>query len=255
MHAIVPTLARITKEGKDTSRPVRLELLARLKEIAAPDERGLLHLYYYDKDLEVYLSDPDPLVAKAAADMYGVLRGKRPTPTPRRQRLSQPSEGELFDLPRCAIIDFGLGTDITVELLVDEAPLTIAQFVRLARDGYYDKQMFYRVLPLNLLQIGSPRPNDYMGYGRYLRDEIGPRRHTYGTLGMWSAGPDTSDAQFFFNMSEAPLRNYKYTVFGEVGAGHRKGLEVRGMEILEDLIEGARIATIRPNPKACVLSR
>ena len=136
MHAVVLTLARITKEGKDTSRPVRVELLARLKEIAAPDERGARPLYFYDRDLEVYLSDSDPLVAKAAADMYDILHGRRPTPTPRRLPLSQPTENQLINLPQCAIVDFGLGTDVTIDLFVDEAPLTVAQFNRLARIGY-----------------------------------------------------------------------------------------------------------------------
>jgi cyclophilin family peptidyl-prolyl cis-trans isomerase len=245
MHAVVAALARITKDGRETSRFARLELLARLKEIAPPDSSGIVILNDYIRDLQVYLTDPDPLVARAAADMYGAMTGRRPAPAPRRPLIIQPAEGELIRPPTAARIDFGLGTDVNVLLMPGVAPLTVARFKALADSHYYDGQAFYKVTPLDLIQIGSPVPNEFMGAGRFIRDEIGLQRHEYGTLGWPRHGPDTGDGQFFVNMLDSPRRNYQYTVFGKVTDGHRKGIHVDyGMTILEDLIEGVRIAGI-----------
>lgn len=244
--ALMAALERLTKAGKDRSRDARLEIFERLKELAAADENGVIPLYMYVDNVERHLKDFDPFVANAAADTLGIMVGTRPRPAPTRRPLNQPTIVELRAAPRTAVFHVAtLGNDFSVTLLTDEAPLTVVRFATLARQGYYDNLMFYRLRPLNYLQGGSPGANDHNGDARFLRDEIGLARHTTGTLGLWIRGRDTGDAQFFINLADSPRRDFDYTVFGRVGSGHLGYIEVMdGMDVVNTLLEGARIVKI-----------
>lgn len=244
MHPLVAALDRLTKDNKDTSRAPRLEIINRLKEIAPPNQ-GIVILNYYVTRLQPYLKDQDPIIAGAMADVFGLMYGTRPAPAPARRRINQPS-ASLFSLGSTLTVLLDSGDDFNIELNVEEAPLTVARFIQLAASPpFYDGTFFYRLLPLNLLQAGSTRANDMMSYGRFIRDELGRTPHRHGTVGWFSQGPDTGDSQFFINLLDAPTRHRQYTVLGRVGQGHKKGVIVPGMDVVLDLLEGARIVSIR----------
>jgi cyclophilin family peptidyl-prolyl cis-trans isomerase len=96
------------------------------------------------------------------------------------------------------------------------------------------------VEPDFVIQGGGPGANEYVGAARFLRDELGTIPHPRGAVGMSTRGHDTGDAQWFIDLKDNPRLLRDYTVFGEV---------VEGMEVVDAILEGDRIATIREIPK------
>jgi peptidyl-prolyl cis-trans isomerase B (cyclophilin B) len=127
------------------------------------------------------------------------------------------------------------GGSFEVRLFPDDAPATVARFVSLAQRGYYNGLTFHRVATNFVIQGGSPGANEYVGADRFMRDELGVRSHTRGTLGISTRGRDTGDAQIFVNLIDNFRLDHDYTVFAEV---------VRGLEVVDDVLEGAVIARV-----------
>lgn len=121
-----------------------------------------------------------------------------------------------------AVIELDAGS-IVIELFGEEAPNTVANFVSLARKGFYDGLTFHRVVPGALSQGGCPRGDGTGGPGYAIKCELSgnPHRHIAGALSMAHAGPDTGGSQFFIVHSDQPHLDGKHTVFGQV----REGLE------------------------------
>lgn len=134
-----------------------------------------------------------------------------------------------------ARVTMARGGTFALRLFPSEAPATVARFVSLARQGYYNGLTFHRVVPNFVLQGGSPGANEYMGDGPYMRDELGLRSHRRGTLGISTRGRDTGDAQIFINLVDNPRLDHQYTVFAEISAG---------MDVVDGILEGDVIARI-----------
>jgi len=135
-----------------------------------------------------------------------------------------------------AYIDTDKGT-IEVELAILEAPLTVENFVTLARKGYFNGLTIHRVVPDFVVQDGDPRGDGEGGPGFTIRDEINERPYLRGTVGMALAGKDTGGSQFFITHSPQPHLDARYTVFGHV---------VNGMDVVDriavgDIVRGVRI--------------
>jgi len=245
-YALLRALARLTSQQKDTSRETRVEIFDRLKEIARFDPSGSNPLYGNQKTLQTYLSDFDPVIAAAAADTLAILdNGKRPIPHANPKPLQQPTEQELQNLPHTAIITLGKPGDTLIwSLLITEAPISIARFVSLARRGYYDGQMFYRLVPLSFLAGGSPGANEFSGDARFLRDELGSIKHDLGTVSMTNHGRHTGNAQFFIDLVRNPEWDDEYTVFAQVTGCTRGFIDVPLANCLSDLLEGTKITKI-----------
>jgi peptidyl-prolyl cis-trans isomerase B (cyclophilin B) len=111
--------------------------------------------------------------------------------------------------------------EINLKLFPEQAPLTVANFVNLARRKYYDGLSFHRVIPDFMIQGGCPEGSGRGGPGYRFQDEFNPAlRHTAGTLAMANAGPGTNGSQFFITHTATPWLDGKHTVFGRVvGAG------------------------------------
>ncbi len=228
--ALLAALKRLTAEGKDTSRDPRLAILQSLNA----------------DDLTACLRDFDPKVADAAADAIRGLTGTRPDPQPTFRPPVQPAEDELRNLPRRATLVMANGDEVVLELLADEAPMTVARFAALARRGYYDHLTFHRIVPLFVVQGGSPGANEYTGDARFWRDEIGAS-NTRGAVGLSTRGRDTGDGQIFIDLVDLPRLDGDYTVFARVvepaspaASGHRTG-----MAAVDAMLEGAEIAQVR----------
>ena len=119
--------------------------------------------------------------------------------------------------------------DITFELFDQDAPKTVENFRKLARDGFYDGLTFHRVISDFMIQGGCPRGDGTGGPGYTFEDEINPHKVERGVLAMANAGPNTNGSQFFIvTTGAAPWLDGKHTVFGRV---------TDGMEVV-DTLEG-----------------
>jgi cyclophilin family peptidyl-prolyl cis-trans isomerase/HEAT repeat protein len=108
---------------------------------------------------------------------------------------------------------------VMLELLGEDAPLTVANFERLARAGYYRNVRFHRVVPNFVAQDGDPRGDGNGGPGYAIRDELNVRRYTRGAVGMALSGPDTGGSQYFLTLSPQPHLDARYTIFARVIGG------------------------------------
>jgi peptidyl-prolyl cis-trans isomerase B (cyclophilin B) len=120
--------------------------------------------------------------------------------------------------------------DITIELFDDDAPKTVANFTKLAGDGFYEGVIFHRVIKDFMIQGGDPTGTGRGGPGYTFEDEINDNKVVRGALAMANAGPNTNGSQFFIVTTDAaPWLDGKHTVFGRV---------VEGMDVV-DKIEGS----------------
>ncbi len=109
--------------------------------------------------------------------------------------------------------------DIELELFASDVPVTVNNFVFLAREGFYDGVTFHRVIPGFMAQTGDPTGTGTGGPGYRFRDERASNTHETGTLSMANAGPNTNGSQFFICFEPQPHLNGKHTVFGKVTQG------------------------------------
>src|SRR5438094_4588150 len=109
---------------------------------------------------------------------------------------------------------------IVFELFDEDAPKTVANFRKLASEGFYDGLTFHRVIKDFMIQGGCPEGTGTGGPGYTFEDEINPHRVARGALAMANAGPNTNGSQFFIVTAEAcPWLDGKHTVFGRVTEG------------------------------------
>ncbi len=111
--------------------------------------------------------------------------------------------------------------DIVVDLYPGQAPLTVENFINLARSGFYDGTTFHRVIPGFMAQGGDPTGTGRGGPGYQFGDEFHPslRHDQAGTLSMANAGPGTNGSQFFITHGPTPHLDDRHTVFGRVTSG------------------------------------
>ncbi|HTR18780.1 MAG TPA: peptidylprolyl isomerase [Candidatus Paceibacterota bacterium] len=123
--------------------------------------------------------------------------------------------------------------DIEIEMMEKDAPNTVANFVKLAKSGFYDGTKFHRVIPNFMIQGGDPESKDDSkaemwgrgGPGYKFADEIhANNRNDVGTIAMANAGPNTNGSQFFINVAPNNFLDTKHTVFGRV---------TRGMDVVQ----------------------
>ena len=126
---------------------------------------------------------------------------------------------------------------IQIELAVIDAPLTVENFITLARRGYFNGLGVHRVVPDFVIQDGDPRGDGEGGPGYTIRDELNERPYLRGTVGMaLDPWPDTGGSQWFITQSPQPHLDAKYTVFGRV---------ISGMEIVDQIQQWDVIRRVR----------
>jgi cyclophilin family peptidyl-prolyl cis-trans isomerase len=192
--------------------------------------------------VESFLTDPDERVRAVAAS--GLRRPRSDTARTAEREERTPAwyravvDGlvvpALAGRPPVAVIRTDRGA-MTLELFAADAPLTVHNFVTLARRGYYNGLNFHRVVPNFVAQDGDPRGDGGGGPGYSIRDELNPRRYERGVLGMALSGPDTGGSQYFITHSPQPHLDGGYTVFGRVTAG---------LTVLDALLQGDGIVRI-----------
>lgn len=130
--------------------------------------------------------------------------------------------------------------DIVIQLLVNDAPETVASFLELIESDYYKKSIFHRVVPNFVVQTGCSRGDGWGSPNFAIRSEFPPVNYQTGSVGMASSGKDTEGSQWFITHSPTPHLDGKYTMFAKVIDGIDKlhkiqiGDEIFGFEILKD---------------------
>ena len=125
--------------------------------------------------------------------------------------------------------------DIVLELFASDVPLTVNNFVFLAREGFYDNTTFHRVIHGFMAQGGDPTGTGGGGPGYSFADEFTEHTHVTGALSMANAGPNTNGSQFFITYAPQHHLDGKHSVFGQL---------VTGMDVLEDIEQGDAIVRI-----------
>jgi cyclophilin family peptidyl-prolyl cis-trans isomerase len=137
----------------------------------------------------------------------------------------------------------------TIELALfdEDAPKTVQNFVKLARDGFYDGVIFHRVIPDFMVQGGDPTGTGTGGPGYTFEDEFNDHKIVRGALAMANAGPNTNGSQFFIvTTAEASWLDGKHTVFGRVTSGMEAvdAIESQPTDARDRPVEDAKIERV-----------
>ncbi len=133
---------------------------------------------------------------------------------------------------------------VELELHEADAPKTVANFTKLAGEGFYDGLAFHRVIPDFMIQGGCPRGDGTGGPGYTFEDEQNEHRIVRGALAMANSGPNTNGSQFFIvTADECPWLDGKHTVFGRV---------TNGMDVVDTIANLSRDARDRPREDATI---
>ena len=137
------------------------------------------------------------------------------------------------------------GGVITAELYPDIAPVTVENFVSLAKKNFYDGLIFHRVIPGFMIQGGDPEGTGMGGPGYGIKGEFKANgfennlKHERGVLSMArSSNPNSAGSQFFIMVKSAPHLDGSYAAFGKV---------LTGMEVVDEIVKAERNVNDRPN--------
>jgi cyclophilin family peptidyl-prolyl cis-trans isomerase len=247
------TAAELLGDAGDTSEPVTSALEAAYKaarkdamndaRVAILEAAQKLHHPMNLIALAEETRDEDYVVRRKAAELLLQSKfdmtsqklniGKATTGHDKKywQRMAQLGESVR---PPVAVIHTKKG-DIRIELYAQDAPMTVDNFMKLARAGFYDGLEFVRVVPNFVIQGGDPRGDQNGGPGYQIRDEINLRRYQTGTVGMALSGKDTGGSQFFITHSPQPHLDGGYTVFGQV---------IEGMDVVNKIARGDKMERV-----------
>lgn len=143
-----------------------------------------------------------------------------------------------------AKIEMENGGEMTLELYPETAPLTVENFVKLAKEGFYDGLLFHRVIEGFMIQGGDPTGTGMGGPGYQIKGEFAangiknPLKHTRGVISMArSARPDSAGSQFFIMHRDAPHLDGQYAAFGKM---------TDGFEVLDEIASADTDSSDRP---------
>ncbi|MFD3273377.1 peptidylprolyl isomerase [Paenibacillus dendritiformis] len=141
-------------------------------------------------------------------------------------------------MSKFAQIEMEKGGSVKIELHEKEAPGTVANFEKLANEGFYNGLTFHRVIPGFVAQGGCPQGTGMGGPGYTIKCETqgNPHKHVRGVLAMAHAGKDTGGSQFYITYDAFPHLDGVHTVFGKV---------VEGMEVVDQIKQGDKMKEVR----------
>ncbi len=122
--------------------------------------------------------------------------------------------------------------NIVIQLMVNQSPGSVSNFIRLIKENFYKNSFIHRVVPNFVIQDGCPRGDGWGSPPFTIGSELGPLYYEEGSVGMASAGKDTEGSQWFITHSPTPHLDGRYTIFGKV---------VSGMDVVHKLEVGDKI--------------
>lgn len=125
------------------------------------------------------------------------------------------------------------GEEVVIDLFENDAPNTVANFEKLAKEGFYNGLSFHRVIPGFMAQGGCPTGTGTGGPGYKIDCEINPNKHERGTLAMAHAGRNTGGSQFYICYQPQPHLDGQHTVFGKVASGMEHIDQVKGQDKMD----------------------
>jgi cyclophilin family peptidyl-prolyl cis-trans isomerase/HEAT repeat protein len=229
VQALTDAYRAAANETTYVARGAALGALARLDPAAA---RPVLNEALKDRDWAVRVRAAALLREQGVTDVDLAMRPAAPG-----QSVDDPQWQALVLPPFSphAFLDTDKGT-IEIELAVVDAPLTVGNFVALARKGFFNGVAIHRVVPDFVVQDGDPRGDGEGGPGYTIRDEINQRPYLRGIVGMALDWEDTGGSQFFITHSPQPHLDARYTVFGHV---------VAGMDVVDRLVPWDVLRNVR----------
>jgi len=158
-----------------------------------------------------------------------------PAPTPNTMSYSAPPPMTIDTSKQyTATIETGKG-NIVLELFASDVPVTVNNFVFLAREGFYNGTIFHRIISDFMAQGGDPTGTGMGGPGYSFADEFTEHTHVTGALSMANAGPNTNGSQFFITYAPQHHLDGKHSVFGQL---------IDGTDVLEAIEQGDIIVRI-----------
>lgn len=167
-----------------------------------------------------------PLVASCAGEAPASQPSPEPTPPPKNKSYSAPPP-MVIDTSKQYTATFETEKgNLVVELFAKDVPVTVNNFVFLAREGFYDGSTFHRVIPGFMAQGGDPTGTGMGNAGYRFNDEFSQHTHEAGTLSMANSGPNTNSSQFFITYVPVHQLDDKHSVFGQL---------IKGTDVLKKL--------------------
>jgi len=233
LQSYLPKLADLMAKGEDIDVDIRrniVEALPTFFETMGQDSTVV-------RLLIAGILDKDYIVRRSAAEVYkSQMHEDRDRMVPPAE--TRITEGEIaralvkyVDNPT-AVIATSRG-EIEIELRFDLAPLTVLNFIALAKSGFYNGLVFHRVVPNFVIQGGDPHGDGNGGPGYYIRCEYSEEPYERGTVGIATSGKDTGGSQFFITLSPQPHLNGRYTVFGQVISGMENADKIVKRDVIQ----------------------
>jgi cyclophilin family peptidyl-prolyl cis-trans isomerase len=156
------------------------------------------------------------LVMKKSVPTHTYTHVTAPTPTQSMKKTYDSAPAMTIDPNKTytATMVTDKGT-MVISLFAQETPITVNNFVTLARKGFYNNTIFHRVIKGFMIQGGDPKGDGTGGPGYQFNDEPITREYTRGTIAMANSGPNTNGSQFFIMHATYPLPK-QYVIFGAI---------------------------------------
>ena len=249
---VVPALRSLLGARDFTVVSSAAEALGQLGDAASiPALANLLGRFGTTEDADVRASAASALAAIKTREALAALSPARRDPERRIREVACTALGLPPDsiglvknallravgakpVPATALVHTDRGI-ISIAFDRARAPVTVENFVKLARAKYFDGIAFHRVVPNFVVQDGCPRGDGWGGPGYEIPCEYSDRPYETGTVGMALSGKDTGGSQWFITLSAQPRLEGRYTVFGRV---------TRGMDVVERIMPGDRISSV-----------
>ena len=233
LAALLKALAAFTALQNDNTRDPRMAILRAVKSLEVKGKA---------QELRPYLTDFDPQVAGAAAEILTAWTGSRVDATPKVRVVRAPDMASVLKLKSShLLITMKSGGVMELEMYPEEAPATVERMVALVRKGYFDGLTLHRWAPNFVVQGGSPGANEVVGDSPFMNDEVGLVPHKRGAVGISTRGHDTGDAQLFIDMNDNDRLDHVYTVWASVV----KGMDVADMVLETDVMTSVRVIPAR----------
>ena len=230
VSALKELWSRTTAHRRQTSRDPRRLILQRLSEF---DPSAIEDL------VPPVGEDFDPVIAAFAGRRSG--RNNSYSRAKDFNRVLSRDEAREAIRLRGARVRFRMKSgEFWLDLLAEEAPVTVLRFVQRARKGDLDGLTFHRIEPNFVIQGISPGANEFVGTDHYTRDELSSLSHLRGTVGISTRGRDTGDGQIFVNLVDNYRLDHNYTIFSRVSSG---------MDVVDRILETDMIVSVEIFPR------